>query len=142
MRIALASDHAGFQIKEFLKSRLYQLGHEVMDFGTDSEVPCDYPDFGKPASEAVARGSCDRGVLVCGTGIGMSIAANKVHGVFAALCANGLQAELSRRHNNSNVLVIGGWIVGKLLAEEILDRWLKAEFEGGRHARRVNKIES
>jgi ribose 5-phosphate isomerase B len=141
MRYALASDHAGFAVKEFVKQRLLEYGHEVVDYGAKSEAPCDYPDFGRPAAEAVARGHCERAVLVCGTGIGMSIVANKVHGVLAALCLNGIQAEFSRRHNNANVLVMGGWLTGKLMAEEILERWLKAEFEGGRHARRVQKIE-
>lgn len=141
LRFAVASDHAGFELKEFVKQTLYEYGHEIVDFGPESEQPCDYPDHGRPAAEAVARGNCDLAVLVCGTGIGMSIVANKVHGVFAALCANGIQAEMSRRHNNANVLVLGGWLTGKLLAEEILDRWLNVKFEGGRHARRVNKIE-
>lgn len=141
MRFAVASDHAGFALKEYVKQRLFEYGHEVVDFGAKSEVPCDYPDFGRPAAEAVSRGNCDRAVLVCGTGIGMSILANKVPGVLAALCNTGVQAEYSRRHNNSNVLVMGGWMIGKLVAEEILERWLNAEFEGGRHARRIGKIE-
>jgi len=141
MRFAVASDHAGFAVKEWVKQRLMEYGHEVVDYGAKSEAPCDYPDTGRLAAEAVSRGNCERAVLVCGTGIGMSIVANKVPGVLAALCMNGIQAEYSRRHNNSNVLVMGGWLTGKLMAEEILERWLKAEFEGGRHARRVAKIE-
>ncbi|MBM3328483.1 MAG: ribose 5-phosphate isomerase B [Calditrichaeota bacterium] len=140
MRFAVASDHAGFALKELLKQRLFEEGHEVVDYGTTSEQPCDYPDFGRPAAEAVARGNCDRGLLVCGTGIGMSIVANKVPGVYAALCASGVQAEYARRHNNANVLVMGGWLTGRLQAEEILTRFLSTEFEGGRHARRVGKI--
>ncbi len=142
MRFAVASDHAGYSLKEFLKQRLFEYGHEVVDFGTKSETPCDYPDFGRPAAEAVARGNCDRAVLICGTGIGMSIVANKVPKVYAALCTTGVQAEYSRRHNNANVLVMGGWLTGRLLAEEILERWVNAEFEGGRHTRRVGKVES
>lgn len=141
MRFAVASDHAGFELKEYIKQQLHELGHEVVDYGPKSNAPCDYPDFGRPAAEAVARNNCDRAILMCGTGIGMSIVANKVRGVFAALCSTGIQADYSRRHNNTNVLVIGAWLTGKLLATEILDRWLKAEFEGGRHARRVGKIE-
>lgn len=141
MRIAIGADHAGYRLKEFLKKRLHDYGHEVVDYGTESESPCDYPDHGRPAAEAVARKICDRAVLICGTGIGMSIVANKIPGVLAALCSSGLQAELSRKHNNSNVLVLGGWLTGQLMAEEILDRWLNTEFEGGRHARRVKKIE-
>lgn len=140
MKIALASDHAGYQLKEFIKKRLKDNSEVVVDFGTDSEHPCDYPDYGRAAAEAVARGHCDVGILICGTGIGMSIVANKVPGVFAALCSNGLQAELSRRHNNANVLVLGGWMIGQLLAEEIVHRWLTTEFEGGRHQRRLEKI--
>lgn len=140
MRFALASDHAGYALKEFIKQRLHEYGHEVVDYGTDSEVPCDYPDFGRPAADAVARGNCDRAIMVCGTGIGMSIVANKVPGVFAALCTSGIQAAYSRRHNKTNVLVLGGWLTGRLQAEDILERWLESEFEGGRHARRVEKI--
>ncbi len=141
MRLAVASGHAGYELKEYIKQILFEFGHEVVEFGPESEESCDYPDHGRPAAESVARGNCDRAILVCGTGIGMSIVANKVPGVFAALCTSGVQAEYSRRHNNSNVLVIGGWLTGKLQTQDILDRWLKAEFEGGRHARRVNKIE-
>jgi len=140
MRFALAADHASYTLKEFIKQRLHDYGHEVVDYGTNSEAPCDYPDFGRPAAEAVARGNCDRAVLMCGTGIGMSIVANKVPGIHAALCMNGVQAEFSRRHNNTNVLVMGARLIGYQMAEEILDRWLKAEFEGGRHARRVGKV--
>lgn len=142
MRFAVASDHAGYALKEFIKKKLFEYGHEVVDFGTDRESPCDYPDFGRPAAEAVARGNCQQAALFCGTGVGMTIVANKVPGVFAALCTSGIQAEFARRHNNANVLVMGGWLTGRLIAEEILDRWLKAEFEGGRHARRVGKVEN
>jgi len=143
MRFAVASDHNGVAVKEFIKKRLFDYGHEVVDFGPDtSDRPTDYPDMGRPAAVAVARGNCDRAVLICGTGIGMSIVANKVPGVYAALCTSGVQAEYSRRHNNANVLVLAGWLTGQLAVEEILDRWLKAEFEGGRHARRVKKIEN
>jgi RpiB/LacA/LacB family sugar-phosphate isomerase len=143
MRIALASDHAGYELKELIKLRLYDSGHEVVDFGTDNaERSVDYPDMGRPAAQAVVRGNCDRAVLICGTGIGMSIVANRITGVHAALCMDGLQAEYSRRHNNANVLVMAARLTGPLLAEEILDRWLENDFEGGRHTRRVDKVEA
>jgi len=143
MRFAIASDHAGFELKEFIKQRLFEYGHEVVDFGAEtSDKPCDYPDTGRPAAQAVARGNCEHAVLICGTGIGMSIVANKIPGIHAALCSSGVQAEYSRRHNNANVLVRGGWLTGRLQAEEILSRWISAEFEGGRHARRVGKVEN
>ncbi len=141
MRFALAADHAGYMLKEHIKQRLHEYGHEVVDYGADSELPCDYPDYGKPAAEAVAKGNCDFGVIMCGTGIGMSIVANKIPGVFAALCMTGVQAEFSRRHNNANVLAMGARLIGTQLADEILDRWLNAAFEGGRHTRRISKIE-
>ena len=141
MRIALASDHAGFELKNLIKQLLFDYGHEVVDYGPDSQASCDYPDHGKPAAEAVYRGHCKRGILICGTGVGMSIVANKFPKVHAALCTNGIQAEFSRRHNDANVLVIGARLTGTLLAEEILDRWLKTEFDGGRHSRRIAKIE-
>lgn len=142
MRFAVASDHAGYELKEMIKQRLFDYNHEVVDFGPNNTQPCDYPDTGRPAAEAVSRGNCDMAVLICGTGIGMSIVANKVSNIFAALCTSGVQAEYSRRHNNANVLVLGGRITGSLQAEDILNRFLKAEFEGGRHARRVDKIKN
>jgi RpiB/LacA/LacB family sugar-phosphate isomerase len=141
MRIAVASDHAGFEMKEFIKQQLYDFGHEVVDYGCESPNPCDYPDMGRPAAESVARGNCDRAILMCGTGIGMSMVANKVDGVLAALCTSAIQAEYSRKHNNANVLIMGAWLSGKLIATDILERWLEGEFEGGRHQRRVGKIE-
>lgn len=141
MRIAIASDHAGFELRKLVKKLLFDHGHEVVDFGPDTDVSCDYPDYGKPAAEAVYRGHCDRAVLICGTGIGMSIVANKFPKVYAALCTSGIQAEFSRRHNDSNVLVLAARITGNLVAEEIVDKWLKVEFEGGRHTRRISKIE-
>lgn len=141
MRIAVASDHAGFEMKEIIKQQLIGIGHELVDYGCDSAKPCDYPDKGRPAAESVARGNCDRAILMCGTGIGMSMVANKVHGVLGALCTTAVQAEYSRKHNNANVLIMGAWLTGKLVADDILDRWLEAEFEGGRHKRRVGKIE-
>ena len=142
MRFAIASDHAGYELKEIIKQRLFDYNHEVVDFGPNNTQPCDYPDNGRPAAEAVSRGNCDMAVLICGTGIGMSIVANKVPSVYAALCTSGVQAEYARRHNNANILVLGARITGRLEAEDILNRFLKFEFEGGRHARRVDKIKN
>ncbi|MDP8228538.1 MAG: ribose 5-phosphate isomerase B [Candidatus Electryoneaceae bacterium] len=141
-KIAIGSDHAGYRLKETIKKLLTQWDQDVVDFGTDSgDRSCDYPDYGRAVAQEVAGGGCDLGVLMCGTGIGMSIVANKVSGIYAALCNTGLQAEYSRRHNNANILVMGGRLIGELQAEEILDRWLNAEFEGGRHIQRIAMIE-
>lgn len=139
-RIAIGSDHAGFDLKEAIKELLTELGHEAVDFGTDGKTSVDYPDFAGPAAQAVAQGDCDRGILVCGTGIGMSIAANKVAGIRAALVHDLLSARLTREHNDSNVLCLGQNIVGRAVALEIVRVWLGADFEGGRHDRRVQKI--
>jgi ribose 5-phosphate isomerase B len=141
MKIAVASDHAGYRLKEHLKARLEELGHEVVDFGAESEESSDYADFGRPASEAVAQGEMELGVLCCGTGQGMTMTANKVRGVRAALCGEPFSARMARAHNDANVLVMGGRLVGEGLADEILREFLVTEFEGGRHARRVGKIE-
>jgi len=140
VRIALAADHAGFALKERVKEFLKGAGHEVIDFGTDSEQSCDYPDFGIKAAEAVARGEAERGILICGTGIGMCISANKVRGVYAALCHDLFTTERSRTHNNANVLCMGALVVEEKLALRMVDLWLKTPFEGGRHERRVGKI--
>ena len=140
MKIAIACDHGGYELKETLKAHLAALGHQVEDFGTNSTDSCDYPDFAVPAAERVAGGDCDRGVLICTTGIGMSIAANKVRGIRCALCHDPLSASLTRRHNDTNVLAMGAGIIGPSLAKEILEVWLTTEFEGGRHQRRVDKI--
>lgn len=139
-RIAIGSDHAGFELKEAIKEVLAELGHEAVDFGTDGKESVDYPDFAGPAAQAVASGDCHRGILICGTGIGMSIAANKVGGVRAALVHDLLSARLTREHNDSNVLCIGQNIVGRAVALEIVRVWLGADFEGGRHERRLQKI--
>lgn len=139
-RIAIGSDHAGFDLKEAIKELLAELGHEPVDFGTDGTESVDYPDFAGPAAQAVANGDCARGILICGTGIGMSIAANKVAGIRAALVHDLLSARLTREHNDSNVLCIGQNIVGRAVALEIVRVWLGADFEGGRHDRRVQKI--
>lgn len=141
MKIALGADHGGYQLKNSVLETLKNGGFEVADFGTNSADSCDYPDFAKLVANAVASGECDFGVLVCTTGIGISIAANKVKGVRAALCHNTDCAKFSRLHNNANVVCMGAKYVGKKLADEIVKTFLQTEFEGGRHARRVSKIE-
>jgi len=138
MKIALASDHAGFDLKEDIKDFLED--HEVVDFGTKTADSMDYPDTGFPASQAVASGQCDRGILICGSGIGMSIVANKVPGIRAALCQTVQFAELSRKHNNANILVLSGRFISKYLAKDIINAWLTTDFEGGRHQKRLDKI--
>lgn len=139
--IALASDHAGYDYKEKLKSLLDSLKLAWKDFGTFSKESVDYPDFAHAAAEAVAGGTCDRGILVCGSGIGVGIAANRHTGVRAASCQTVEAAILSRRHNNANILAIGERLVDWQTAEEMTRRWLETPFEGGRHERRVAKIE-
>ena len=140
MKISIGSDHGGFALKEKVREHLESLGHEVLDCGCFSTESCDYPDFGRAAAEAVARGTCERGIVICTTGIGISIAANKVRGVRCALCTDPLMAEMTRRHNDANMLAMGAGIVGYNLAERMVDVFLSTEFEGGRHARRVDKI--
>lgn len=138
--IALASDHGGYTLKEQVKAHLAELGYAVKDFGTDSLDSCDYPDFIAPAARAVAEGACEKGIVICTTGIGASIVANKVSGIRCALCGDPYSAEMTRRHNNTNMLALGAGIVGENLALAIVDKWLTTEFEGGRHQRRVDKI--
>ena len=140
MKIAVASDHGGFKLKNKIKEYLKSEGFELIDFGTQNEESCDYPDFALPAAEAVASGKCDRGILICTTGIGVSMVANKVPSVRCALCHDTRSAELTRRHNDANVLAMGGIAVEESVALEIADIFLKTEFEGGRHMRRVEKI--
>ena len=140
MMIAIASDHGGFNLKEHIKAYLAAKGFECRDFGTDSTVSCDYPVFGRAAAEAVASGQCETGIVICTTGIGISITANKVKGIRCALCGDPLSAELTRRHNDSNMLALGAGIVGPNLAERIVDAFLSAQFEGGRHERRVKLL--
>jgi len=139
VRIAIGSDHAGFRLKERLREFLKE-GHQVVDFGTESEEPTDYPDIAFKVAERVSSGEFDRGILICGTGIGMCIAANKVKGIRAALCWDERTAELSRKHNDSNILCLGGRILSEEEAKRIVEKWLSSEFEGGRHLRRVRKI--
>jgi len=140
MKIAIASDHAGFELKAKIKTFLEQSGLSVEDFGTFKAESGDYPDYGILAAWAVANKKADRGILVCGTGIGMSIVANKTKGIRAALCHSKETAELSRRHNDANVLTLGGRILDHRLALEMVEIWLKTPFEGERHLRRVKKI--
>jgi ribose 5-phosphate isomerase B len=140
MKIAIGSDHRGYEAKERIKALLQSMGVEVEDFGTHEKRACDYPDHGLAVAEAVARGAADRGVLFCGSGIGMSITANKVRGVRAALCHDELTAQMAARHNDANVLCLPADLVGDALMQGIVRIWLNTEFEGGRHARRVDKI--
>ncbi len=140
MKVALGSDHAGFGLKEGLKETLRALGVEVQDLGTHDEASVDYVDYARQVAEAVARGSADRGIAICGTGIGTSIAANKVPGVRAALCHESFTARMSREHNDANVLCLGARVIGRELAAEIVRVFLASDFAGGRHARRVEKI--
>lgn len=141
LRVAVGSDHAGFAVKRRLQAVLEASGCQVADFGTDSEASVDYPDQARPLARAIAAGECERGVLVCGSGIGMSISANRYRGVRAALAWNAELAELARRHNDANVLVLPGRFLDGDQAVEILERFLQTAFEGGRHARRVRKID-
>jgi ribose 5-phosphate isomerase B len=138
--IALGADHAGFALKEALKAWLIDHGYQVLDYGTHSPESVDYPDYAAKVAEAVADRKVERGVLVCGTGIGMAIAANKVSGVRAALCSDLFTARMSREHNDANVLTLGGRLMGQEMAVDILNMWLATEFSAGRHQRRIEKI--
>lgn len=142
MKIALASDHAGWRAKEQLRQVLVSLGHAVQDFGCASEDPCDYPDTGIPAARTVSEGQCDRAILICGTGIGMSIAANKMPGIRAATCHNAATVTVSRSHNDSNVLCLGARELSEETIAELAQTWLDTPFDGGRHARRLAKIKA
>ncbi len=139
--IALGSDHGGFDLKETVKAYLDKENIPYKDFGCFSKESCDYPIFGRAAAEAVASGECEKGIVICTTGIGISIAANKVKGIRCALCGDTLSAEMTRRHNDANMLAMGAGMIGKNLAERIVEVFLNTEFEGGRHARRVGLIE-
>ena len=138
--IAIACDHGGYVLKEKVKAHLLEKGYEVRDFGTNSLDSCDYPDFGAPAARAVAAGECEKGILICTTGIGMSIVANKIRGIRCALCSDFVSAEMCRAHNDANMLALGGRVLGPELAKRIVDLFLDTEFLGGRHARRVAMI--
>lgn len=140
--IALGSDHGGYDLKEVVKEHLQKRGFEVKDFGTYSKESCDYPDFGRAAAEAVASGECEKGIVICTTGIGISIVANKVKGIRCALCSETTSARLTREHNDANMLAMGGGLVGNLLALEIVDTFLDTEFsEMEKHSHRISKIE-
>ena len=140
MRVSMGCDHAGYLLKEALRAFLLEEGHEVLDFGTDSEEIVDYPDFCAAAGRAVVDGRADRGIVLGGSGQGEQLAANKVQGVRAVLCNDTYLAELSRRHNDANVLAMGGRIVAPHLAKEIVRLWLATPFEGGRHVRRLEQV--
>ena len=141
MKIAVASDHGGFKLKEEVKAHLLERGLEVLDLGTHTEDSVDYPAYGKACGEAVVSGQADVGIVVCGTGIGISIAANKVKGVRCGLCTSVEMATLTKQHNNANVLALGGRTTEPGLAMQIVDAWLDTEFEGGRHQRRVDMLD-
>lgn len=140
MKIVIASDHAGYQGKETIKHQLEQQGISVVDLGTNAETSVDYPDYAERVAEAIAKGEAERGILVCGSGIGMSIAANKIPGIRAALAWNEETARLSRQHNDANVVAIGARTTEPQVIEQIVTAFLNTEFEGGRHAQRVEKI--
>ena len=140
MKLMIGSDHGGFELKEEVKQYLESLGHEVVDVGTYTPDSCDYPDIAKAGCEKITSGECERGILICGTGIGISMAANKIRGIRAACCSDTYSARYTRLHNDANVLCFGGRVVGGGLACELVDAYLSVEFEGGRHQRRVDKI--
>ena len=140
MRIALGADHAGFELKEKIKQHLLTQGFDICDRGTDSAESVDYPDFARAVGEEVSAAKAEWGILVCGAGIGMAIAANKVPGIRAANIHNEIEAQLSREHNNTNVLALGGRMLDETTALGIVDRWLNTAFAGGRHQRRIDKI--
>ena len=141
MKIAIACDHGALDMKNMLVSYLQGQGHTVTDFGTHTNASCDYPEFAAAAAQAVASGECQRGIVLCTTGIGMSIAANKVKGIRCALLSDVVSARLTREHNDTNMMAMGAGIVGNILAQQIVDTWLDTEFSGGeRHLRRIDKM--
>nr|AKB95202.1 ribose-5-phosphateisomerase [uncultured bacterium] len=142
MKIAIASDHAGFDYKQQISEHLRAVGHDVVDFGTDSSQSCDYPDYVHPAADAVASGECERGIVLGGSGNGEAIAANRHPGIRCALCWSEETARLSRQHNDANMIAMGQRMVELSLALKIVDIWLSAEFEGGRHVARIHKIDT
>ena len=141
MKIVVGSDHAAYELKEAIKEKLINEGHEVIDVGCDSPESVDYPKYGHAVGRAVASGEAERGIAVCGSGIGISIACNKVPGIRAALCTSVEMAEMCRRHNNANVVCMGARMISQELAFDIIDTWMTTEFEGGKHLRRINEIE-
>ena len=141
MKIAIACDHGALELKNTVKAHLEKQGHQVQDFGTHSLDSCDYPDFAGAAAKAVAQGECDRGIVLCTTGIGVSITANKVNGIRCALLSDVMSARMTREHNDTNMMAIGAGVVGTMLALEIVDTWIGTEFSGQeRHQRRIDKV--
>lgn len=140
MKIAIGNDHVAVELKNHIKKYVEAKGYEVVNYGTDSTESCDYPIYGEKVARAVAGGECDLGIIICGTGIGISLAANKVKGIRAAVCSEPYSARLTRQHNNANIIAFGARVVGQAMAEMIVDEFLDAEYEGGRHARRVGQI--
>ena len=140
MKIAIGADHGGVDLKDAVKTYLIEQGLEVEDFGTNSNESCDYPIYGEKVGEAVSFGDCDRGIVICGTGLGISMAATKVPGIRCAVCTNEFMAAMSREHNDANVLALGARVLGEGLAMRIVKVWLDTEFAGGRHQRRIDKI--
>ena len=141
MKIVVGSDHAAYELKEAIKEKLTKEGHEVIDVGCDSTESVDYPKYGHAVGRTVASGEAERGIAVCGSGIGISIACNKVPGIRAALCTSVEMAEMCRRHNNANIVCMGARMISQELAFDIIDKWMTTDFEGGKHLRRINEIE-
>ena len=137
MKLGIGNDHVGYEMKLEIKAYLEAKGHEVIDYGAYSSERSDYPVYGEKVARAIVSGECDAGILICGTGVGISVSANKVHGIRAAVCSEPVTAALSKRHNKANIIAFGARIVGIEMAKAIVDAWLEAEFEGGRHAHRV-----
>ncbi len=140
MKIAIGNDHAAVELKNHIMEYVRSLGYEVENFGTDTNDSCDYPAYGEAVARAVAKGECDRGILICGTGVGISLAANKVKGIRCVVCSDTYTARFSRLHNNTNILAFGARVVGPGLAERLVDEFLSTEYEGGRHQRRVDML--
>lgn len=140
MKIAIGNDHVGVEMKQEITAYLKEKGYEVINYGTDSTERCDYPVYGEKVARAVVKGEADCGILICGTGVGISLSANKVHGVRAVVCSEPYSAQLSKKHNNTNVLAFGARVIGIELAKMIVDAWLGAEFEGERHLKRIQMI--
>ena len=140
MRIAIGSDHAGFRLKQVLLEHVASLGHESSDFGCPDETSVDYPDFAVPLAQAVIAGEQDLGILICSTGVGMSIAANKLKGIRAALCHDTFSARRARQHTDANILCLGSWCIGEGAARDVVEAFLGGEFQGGRHVRRLEKV--
>ncbi len=140
MEIGIGSDHAGYELKEYIKDYLKEEGIEYVDYGTNTIDSVDYTDYAKKVAEAVATGEVEKAIVICGTGIGISIACNKVKGIRCALCSDTYSARMSMEHNNANILALGGRVIGRDLAIEIVSVWLKSKFQGGKHERRINKI--